>query len=147
MLNFITSHDSWLEEYKKDKYKIWIRATLSNNIEYYLPDHDKWLDLKNLCDEQNLRVEKLGLQYRSHFVEIDTGDTDGVYLIRSLVGRMGEQSKQAITVGKLYGCTVKKTMWITPELVAEMTDEDPIESCFLEALIIYDKENSKTRTV
>jgi hypothetical protein len=65
---------------------------------------------------------------------------DGVYLVRSLIGRMGENSKQAITIGKVYGSTVKKTMWVTPELVADISDEDPIASCFLEALILYDKE-------
>jgi hypothetical protein len=140
MSNFITSHEGWLAEYHKDKYNVWIRATLSNGMEYYLPNHENWLELKTLCDQKHLKVQKLGLQYRSHFVEVDTGDADGVYLVRSLIGRMGEKSKQAITIGKVYGSTVKKTMWVTPELVADISDEDPIESCFLEALILYDKE-------
>jgi hypothetical protein len=143
MSNFITSHKQWLEEYRKDKYKIWIRATLSNNIEYYLPDHNKWIELKDLCDNNKLKVNKLGLQYRSHFVEVDTGDTDGVYLVRSLIGRMGENSKQSITIGKVYGNIVKKTMWVTPELVEDLSDEDPVENCFMEALILYDKEQTK----
>lgn len=143
MNNFITSHSGWLVEYHKDKYKIWIRATLSNNIEYYLPDHNKWIDLKDLCDNNKLKVNKLGLQYRSHFVEVDTSDADGVYLIRSLIGRMGENSKQSITIGKVYGNTVKKTMWVTPELVEDLSDEDPIENCFMEALILYGKEENK----
>ncbi len=135
--NFITSHEQWLEEYRKDKYKIWIRATLSNNIEYYLPDHNKWIELKSFCEKNKLKVNKLGLQYRSHFVEVDTSDTDGVYLVRSLIGRMGENSKQSITIGKVYGNVVKKTMWVTPELVEDLSDEDPVENCFSEALIIY----------
>lgn len=143
MSNFISSHNEWLEEYRKDKYKIWIRATLSNNIEYYLPDHNKWIELKELCDKNKLKVNKLGLQYRSHFVEVDTSDTNGVYLIRSLIGRMGENSKQAITIGKVYGDIVKKTMWVTPELVEDLSDEDPIENCFTEALILYGKEETK----
>lgn len=133
--NFITSHEQWLEEYRKDKYKIWIRATLSNNIEYYLPDHNKWIELKSFCEKNKLKVNKLGLQYRSHFVEVDTSDTDGVYLIRSLIGRMGENSKQSITIGKVHGNVVKKTMWVTPELVEDLSDEDPIENCFEEAII------------
>lgn len=139
MTNFITTHEAWLDEYRKDKYKVWIRATLSNGVEYYLPDHSHWRILKDLCDTNKFQVHKLGLQYRSHFVEVDTKDTDGVYLIRSLIGRMGEQSKQSITIGKVYGNTVKKTMWVTPELIADLSDEDPVENCFKEALIIYEK--------
>jgi hypothetical protein len=143
MNNFITSHECWLVEYRKDKYNVWIRATLSNGIEYYLPNHEQWLELKTLCDQKHLKVQKLGLQYRSHFVEVDMGDAEGVYLVRSLIGRMGENSKQAITIGKVYGNIVKKTMWVTPELVEDLSDEDPVENCFMEALILYDKEENK----
>jgi hypothetical protein len=148
MNNFITTHSQWLEEYRKDKYKIWIRATLSNGMEYYLPNHEHWMDLKTLCENQKLSVTKLGLQYRSHFVEVDTSDCEGVYLIRSLIGVMGENSKQTITIGKLHDGVVKKTIWVTPELVAELTSEDNVENCFQEALILnYEKEQTKTRTV
>lgn len=137
----ITSHDKWLEEYRKDKYKVWVRATLSNGIEYYLPSHDEWLKLKLICDNQHLSINKIGLQYRSNFVEVDTTDSDGVYLIKSIIGVMGENSKQTITIGKLYGNIIKKTMWVTPELVAELKTEDNIEDCFKEALILnYGKE-------
>lgn len=145
-MNFITSYNDWLKEYHKDKYKIWIRATLSNNQEYYLPEFKKWLDLKIFCEENKLRVEKVGLQYRSHSIEIDTKDADGVYLIRSLVGLMGENSKETITIGKLYGNTIKKTMWVTPELIEELTSEDNIEECFKEALI-YNYDETKTGTI
>ena len=144
----ISSHEQWLEEYRKDKYKIWIRATLSNGMEYYLPNHAQWMDLKTICQNQKLSVTRLGLQYRSHFVEVDTSDCEGVYLIRSLIGVMGENSKQTITIGKLNDGIVKKTMWVTPELVAELNSEDKVEDCFQEALILnYDTEKTKTRTV
>ena len=140
-MNFITSYNGWLEEYRKDKYKIWIRASLSNNNEYYLPEFKQWMDLKQYCQDNKLKVTKVGLQYRSHSIEVDTGDADGVYLIRSLIGVMGENSKQTITIGKLYGDTIKKTMWVTPELIEELTSEDKIEDCFMEALILnYDTE-------
>lgn len=140
-MNFITSYDEWLEEYRKDKYKIWIRVSLSDNKEYYLPEFKQWVDLKQFCEDNKLRVIKVGLQYRSHSIEVDTQDSDGVYLIKSLIGVMGESSKQTITIGKLYDKTIKKTMWITPELIEELTSEDNIEDCFMEALILnYDTE-------
>jgi hypothetical protein len=137
----ITSYEQWLIEYRKDKYKVWIRATLSNNTECYLPDHKEWMQLKEHCAANKLSVIRVGLQYRSNSIEIDTSDTDGVYLVRSLIGMMGETSRQTITIGKLYGTTVKKTLWITPELIEEISTEDHIDECFKEALILnYDKE-------
>ena len=141
----ITSYDTWLEEYRKDKYKIWIRATLSNDLEVYLPDYKDWLKLKTYCQNQKLRILKVGLQYRSHSVEVDTTDTDGVYLVRSLVGVMGETSRNTITIGKLYGTEVHKMLWVTPELIQETTEITDVEDCFKEALILNYEE--KTRTI
>lgn len=143
----ITSHDEWLKEYRKDKYKVWVRATLSNGKEYYLPSHNEWIKLKSICEDQSLDINKIGLQYRSNFIEVDTTDSDGVYLIKSIIGVMGENSKQTITIGKLYGNIIKKTMWVTPELVAELTSEDNIEDCFKEALIFNYGKKTKTGSV
>lgn len=140
-MSFIKSYEGWLNEYRKDKHKIWIRATTSDDQEYYLPDVDSWKNLKTLCESNKLKVNKVGLQYRSHSIEIDTSDTDGVYLIRSLIGVMGENSKQTVTIGKLYGNIVKKTMWVTPELIEELHTEDDIKDCFTEVLILnYEKQ-------
>jgi hypothetical protein len=132
---FITSYDDWIAEYRKDKYKIWIRATLSNNLDYYLPEYSYWLKLKDFCDEANLFVKKVGLQYRSNSIEVDVSDADGAYLVQSILGTIGEKSKQTITIGKVYGDIIKKTMWIVPELVEELSTEDSIENSFKEALI------------
>jgi hypothetical protein len=143
----ITSHDQWLKEYRKDKYKVWIRATLSDSTEYYLPNHESWVELKPICENNKLNIIKIGLQYRSNFIEVDTADTDGVYLIKSIIGMMGENSKQTITIGKLYGTIVKKTMWITPELISELQSEDNIDDCFKEALILNYGKKTKTGTV
>lgn len=134
-MSFITSYEEWLSEYRKDKYKVWIRATASNGTEYYLPEFKLWLELKKLCEEVGLGIIKVGLQYRSHSMEVDVADADGVYVIRSLLGVMGENSKQTITIGRLYGDIVKKTMYITPELIEEMKTEDHIDECFKEAVI------------
>ena len=146
-MNFITSETQWLEEYRKDKYKIWIRATLSNNICYRFSNYENWMELKTLCETNKLKVIKLGLQYRSHVVEVDTENTDGVYLAKSIIGTMGESAKHSFTVGKVYGNIVKKTMWITPELLEEFHDEDTIETCFKEALIINDDIKQQTGTI
>lgn len=142
----ITSYEQWLEEYRKDKYKIWIRATLSNNQQYYLPDINQWKELKEICKTSKLKVNSVGLQYRSHSIEVDTSDTDGVYLIKSVLGMMGETTKQTITIGKLYGDTIHKSMWITPELIEELKTTDSIADSF-EEVLIYDYQKEQTGTI
>lgn len=144
MISLITSYEAWLEAYRKDKYKIWIRATLSNGIEVYLPEYKDWLKLKQYCKDQKTNISKVGLQYRSHSVELDTADADGVYLVRSLVGVMGENSRNTITIGKLYGTKVHKTLWVTPELIQETTETTDVEECFKEALILNYEEKTGT---
>jgi hypothetical protein len=135
MKTFITSYKDWLEEYKKDKYKTWIRATLSNSIEIYLTDYSEWSELKSHCKDNKLSVKKVGLQYRSHSIEIDTSDSEGVYLTRSIIGSFGQSTRQTFTVGRLVDGIVKKTIWVIPELMKEFEDEDKVENCFEEALI------------
>jgi hypothetical protein len=140
----ITSYEAWLEEYRKDKYKIWIRVTLSNGADVYLPEHKDWLKLKIYCEENKLGITSVGLQYRSHSVGVDTSDADGVYLVRSLVGVMGENSRNTITIGKLYGTDVHKTLWITPELIEETKEITNVDECFKEALILNYEEKTGT---
>jgi hypothetical protein len=137
MKNFITSYKDWLEEYKKDKYNTWIRAILSNDLEIYLIDYSDWFELKIYCQENKLSIKKVGLQYRSHSIEVDTLDSDGVYLTRSIIGSFGQSTRQTFTIGMLHDNIVKKTIWVIPELIKELEDEDNVADCFEEALI-YD---------
>jgi hypothetical protein len=147
MSNFINSYQGWLEEYKKDKYQTWIRAILSDNQEVYLRNYNEWLELKNFCKSNELSVDKIGLQYKSNSIEIDTKNTDGVYLTKSIFASFGQQEKQTYTVGKVYGSTVKKTIWIIPELIQQLEEEDPIEQCFEEAIIYNYAKSRQTRTI
>lgn len=141
MNTFITSYNHWLEEYKKNKYNTWIRAILSNSQEIYLRQYAEWLTLKEYCKKNNLGVNKIGLQYRSNSIEVDTSNTDGVYLTRSILATFGQEEKQTYTIGKLHGTKVKKTIWIIPELLQHIEEEDNIEQCFEEAIIYnYVKE-------
>ena len=135
MTTFITSYNDWLEEYKKNKYNIWIRAILSNKQEIYLRDYTEWLKLKTYCQNLSLCVEKVGLQYKSHSIEIDTANSDGVYLVRSILATFGSEEKKTYTVGILSNNKVKKTIWITPELIKHIEEEDNIDQCFEEAII------------
>ena len=135
MNEFINTHEQWLEHFRKDSYRIWLRATLSNGTDYYLPEHADWIRLKEVCEKEELNVDKVGIQYKTYFIEVDTKGTDGVYLVQSLLATFGANARQTITIGKIYGNTVKKQVWVTPELMKEFEEESNIESCFDSAII------------
>jgi hypothetical protein len=135
MINFIRSYQDWLEEYKKNKYNTWIRATLTNNEEIYLREYSEWLELKDYCKQKNLGVTKVGLQYRSNSIEVDTCNSDGVYLTRSILASFGQSERQTYTVGKVFESRVEKSIWVIPELIKQLEEEDNIDQCFEEAII------------
>jgi hypothetical protein len=144
MKQFIHTHNDWLIEYKKDKTLTWFKVTLSDKLDYYFSNYSDWADIKRICESNKLNVISIGLQYKSNSCNVDTIDADGVYLIRSALGAMGEVTKQTITIGKLYNKIVYKTMWVVPELVEQLNDHDVIENCFEEAIIYNDKQKTET---
>jgi len=91
-----------------------------------------------------LFVEELYLQFRSHEVEIDVKDTDAIYLIRSVMGQMGNKTHQYYTTGRLEGGKMHKQMWLIPELIVEKELSDELDECFEEA-IIYNEKAKKNR--
>lgn len=132
-------NEKWLAAYRTNKNAIWIRCILNNNEEFFYDSFDGWKTIKEKCDNEKLFLKELSLQFRSHKVDIDINNCDGVYLIRSILGQIGGDSKNYYTTGKVVGNSVYKTMWMTPELIAEKENvKDDISQCFSEA-IIYDQ--------
>ncbi len=136
------NNEKWLKHYRTNKSAIWIKMKLTNGSEFYIDQHESWMGIKALCEQKSCFFEELSLQFRSHEVKIDLEDADGVYLIRSILGRMGGESRHFYTVGILKDKEVHKTMWCIPELVEEKSYIDDIESCFEEAMI-YNEEKKK----
>ncbi len=130
--------EDWLPKYRTNKEATWIRCQLSNNEKINFHEFDEWLDLKKKCEKDNLFINKMVLQYRSHMEPIDLKDATGLYLIRSVKGKMGGENQHSYTVGVLKNKKVQKQMWLVPELMVDLEYEDEIENCFEEA-IIYDK--------
>ena len=129
---------NWLKQYRTNKHAVWIRCKLTNGEEFNYDKFEGWRQIKDKCEKENLFLKELYLQYRSNKATIDIQNAEGVYLIRSMLGAIGAQSKEYYTIGLINGETVSKKMWITPELVLDKEYEDEIENCFEEA-IIYDK--------
>lgn len=144
MKQFIHTYSDWLTEYKKNKTLTWFKVTLSDKLDYYFNQYEDWFDIKKICQSCKLNIISIGLQYKSNSCNIDTIDADGVYLIRSALGAIGEATKQTITIGKLHNSIVYKTMWVVPELVEQLNDQDKVENCFEEAIIYNDKQKTET---
>lgn len=133
-------HKKFLVKYRQNKSAVWIRGKLTNDEEFNYDDFKDWTKLKIRCEKENLFLKELYLQFKSHQEKIDLDNIDGIYLIRSLKGVIGqERNTHYYTVGKVIGDKVEKQMWITPELVVEKEYEDKVEECFQEA-IIYDQK-------
>jgi len=130
--------DKWIKSYRTNKRAVWIRCKLTSGEEFNYDDFSGWRTIKNKCEKENLFLSQLYLQYRSHKCKIDVSDAEAVYLVRSVLGQMGGDTKNYYTVGTLIDGTVYKKMWIVPELIVDKEYEDEIENCFEEA-IIYDK--------
>lgn len=135
--------ETWLKAYRANKDAIWIRCKLSNNEELFYDKFEGWLSIKEKCEKENLFFNELSLQFRSNNFHIDTKDCDGIYLIRSVLGQVGSESKNYYTVGKIYGTAVKKQMVLVPELIVDKEFEQNVSECFAQA-VIYN-ETTKNR--
>ena len=131
----VNNKDSWLDEYRKNKFLVWIWVTLSDGQELGFNDYEDWYTIKSMVQINNLRIVMVKAQLRSSIVSIDTSDCDGIYYVRSVLGRFGEDSIETTTIGKIHGDMVKKTVWINKGLIQRDTYEDPIKDCFPEACI------------
>jgi len=141
---YIFGYDNWKKHYAslnyKDRRNVWIFIKTTDGKEIYLRKYEDWLDFQEFVDENNLHIESLGLKYKSNKIEVDTSDSDGVYLIKSVKGQFGGKSKQCYTTGIVKNGTIKKTMWITPELLEDQTYTDNIENSFEEAIVYHEKQ-------
>lgn len=134
----------WKKAFFQNKRATWIIITLKNDKEFYITNTDQWTEMKEYCEKHNTFVDKLSIQFKSHRERIDIKDVDGLYFAKSIIGILGAESKNTITIGKVKDGKIHKTMWLVPELIIEKEYEDDIENCFQET-IIYDKakENRK----
>ena len=114
MTNYITTREEWLEEYRKDKTSIWVRTVLSDGREIFFREYRTWLSIKETCISDSLSVCMIKLQYKSHLEEIDMSDAEAVYLVRSIKGQIGGNTREYYTVGKLVNGVVLKSKWLTP---------------------------------
>tara|TARA_Y100001963_G_scaffold117657_1_gene163725 strand:- start:799 stop:1251 length:453 start_codon:yes stop_codon:yes gene_type:complete len=140
--------DKWLPRYRSNKTAVWIKCILTDGQQMFFDHFSGWLEIKELCEANNLFIAKLELQYRSHVEHVfsldEERDCDGIYLIRSMMGELGGDCRQYYTSGILKDGKIDKIMWLVPELIVERKTSDDISECFEEA-IIYNDQKKKNR--
>ncbi|NBO99224.1 MAG: hypothetical protein EBU90_03730 [Proteobacteria bacterium] len=136
-MTYIFGIENWRKAYSSgNKHKnIWIVIETSKDDIVYLEEYSQWLTFKDYCKDNKLKINSIGLQYKSNLIKTDTTQADAVYLIRSVKGQMGGVSRDCYTIGIAKNGKVQKTMWLTPELIEDNSYEDDLENCFEEALI------------
>lgn len=130
----------WLSRYRSNKDAIWIKCKLTDDRQFYHDDFKGWLEIKDICDTDGVFVKELKLSFRSHEVSVDLDDAEAVYLIKSVMGQIGADTKHYYTTGVLKEGIVYKQMWLIPELVIDKEFEENIEECFRQAVIYNDQE-------
>jgi hypothetical protein len=137
----ITNKKKWSEVFRTNIRATWLIVTLKDGTEYFIDSTERWHELKRYCDNNNIFLSKLSIQFKSHRERIDITDIDGIYFAKSVIGLLGAESKQTYTIGKLKNGIVQKTMWLIPELIVEREYDDYESSCFKES-IIYDQKKT-----
>lgn len=137
----ITNKKKWSEVFRTNIRATWLIVTLKDGTEYFVDSTERWHELKRYCDNNNIFLSKLSIQFKSHRERIDITDIDGIYFAKSVIGLLGAESKQTYTIGKLKNGIVQKTMWLIPELIVEREYDDYESSCFKES-IIYDQKKT-----
>lgn len=136
------SNQEWISKYRSNKQAIWIKCELTDGSKHYHDQFSGWMEIKELCKKNKCFIKDLKLSYRSHEVNIDLEEAEGIYLIRSAMGQMGQETKNFYTTGVLKRGIVHKKMWLIPELVVEKELEDDLGDCFEEALIRDEQKKS-----
>lgn len=143
MTNYLYGLDNWKKYYSsvssEERRKTWIFIHNDKDEEIYLKDYKDWLTMQDYVDSTNTKITKIGLRYKTNSITLDTAETDGVYLSKSLKGEFGGITRKCFTIGTVKGDKVDKSMWITPELIEEDSYEDKIENCFEEAIVYHGK--------
>jgi hypothetical protein len=127
----VKNKNEWLVEYRKDKTKIWYWVRFDDESEWGFNDYNDWYQIIEL----KKKIIKVKLQYRSKIVELETPrNCKGVYLVRSILGRIGEDPIHTTTVGFLWKDIVKKTIYINIGLIERYTENSELKDCFSVAM-------------
>lgn len=138
-------NQKWAEFYRSEKSNtqfVFIKAMTSDGKHFFCKDYEQWFEIKDHCEKNSVFIQDLHLQFRSNRCIIEVADADAVYVVRSVLGAMGQVTKHYLTIGVLSDGKMMKSMYIVPELIKEKEYEDSLSNCFDEALIYHEKKKT-----
>lgn len=138
-------NQKWAEFYRSEKSNtqfVFIKVMTDDGKHFFCKEYEQWLEIKEYCDVKSVFIQDLHLQFRSNRCIIEVADVDAIYIVRSVLGAMGQTTRHYFTVGILSNGKMMKTMYVVPELIKEKEYEDSLENCFDEALIYNEKKKS-----
>ena len=143
----------WAEFYRSDPSntkKIFIKVMTDDGKHFFLPvssdgDFSGWMEeVKDHCTENSVFIQDLHLQFRTNRIIINVDVADALYVVRSVLGAIGQKTQNFITIGVLVGGELTKSMYRVPELIKEKEYLDTLDNCFDEA-IIYREQTQTNR--
>ena len=103
-----------------------------------LEEISAWLRLKAYIDNNELNIDNITLQFRSHMVSVNNEPVDGFFFRKAALGVWGsDRSFNLYNFGTLKNNKLYVTKWYVPELEVYGTEEREIEP-HLDS-IIYNK--------
>lgn len=120
------------DEYMQSKWEgetIWIVTLTDNTVVYDDTGRvdNAWLNLRAYCLENNLKIAKLSLRFRSHWEHLPVGQS--YYFIKSVLGQFGtEHNVHYYNVGVYDGNKLINHKFRVPELLLESTEERKIDN-------------------
>jgi len=143
----LIGHKAWQDKYRSlpepERRNTWILLFPDSGPTMYIQNFKDWpeviLDLK----KQNVKLNKIGLQYRSHTVEHEVKNSDGVYIAQTVKGSTGGVTIHCFSLGFVKDNIVYRTLYTTPDLTPDLQLEDNVDEVIQEALLIYDKEKNR----
>lgn len=137
----------WAEFYRSDKSNtgfVFIKVMTTDGEHFFLRKYEEWKDVKKYCEENSVFIQDLHLQFRTNQAIIDVEGADALYVVRSVLGAVGQDTRHFLTIGVLSDGKMMKVMYAVPELIREKEYEDSLDNCFEEALI-YNEEKKAFR--
>jgi hypothetical protein len=131
-------NQKWAEFYRSEKSNtrfVFIKVMTTDGKHFFCKEYEEWYSVKEYCEENSVFIQDLHLQFRSNRCIIDVADSEAIYIVRSVLGAMGQKTKHYLTVGVLSNGKMMKSLYVVPELIKEKEHEDSLENCFEEALI------------
>jgi hypothetical protein len=142
----IIGKDAFLEKYRSlstyERRSVWILLFPTGGPTMYIQKFKDWPEVIKYIKEQNLRLDKIGLQYKTNTIEYSVKKSDGVYISQTVRGNMGGQTIECFSLGFAKDGIVYRTLYSTPDLTPDMQLEDNIDEVLQEALLVYDKEKN-----